>query len=127
MRYMKMKKIMMVVMLMLLLSGCRDALFEEDKAISKYALGKYAEELKKAEVKYLKCHRLTDGTMKVYYTKKQRDNSFPATVRFDYINKTYNVYFDNAYRNGPKEDLVKDIDECFECWQKQHTVDETWK
>ena len=68
-----------------------------------------------------------DATIKVIYTKEARDNAFPATIRFDYINQSYNVYFDKAYKNAPKSQLINDIDLCMKTYNEIKTSKVTWK
>lgn len=121
-----MKKIL-IFSLILLIIGCTEAKYKENKSITKYTLDKYEETLKKENVKFLKCWPKKDGTMNVVFTTYQRDNAFPATIRFDYLNKSYNVYFDNAYLNLPKDKLLTDIDTCMECWTKIKDAKKTWQ
>jgi len=126
---MKKKVIVLLLILIFFVVGCEfnESIYEKDSDITKYALDKYAEQLILADVKFLKCYPKKDGTLKAVYTTKQRDNSFPATIRFDYINKSFNIYFDIAYFNSPKQELKDDIDECFECWTKLKDARKTWK
>ena len=135
MRYCIMKKIIILAATLMLLVGCDPNVYKEDKEISKYAEEKkdakdkkYFERMIKGNVKFLKCIPSADGKeMEATYTTVARDNDFPATIRFNYINKTYNVYFDNAYLNGPKDRLLKDIDGCFAAWEKLTASQSTWK
>jgi len=121
-----MKKLLFVIFLFLLV-GCENQKFEKNKSITEYTLKKYEEKLKKEDVKFLKCWPQKDGSMRAIYTTVHRDNSFPATIRLDYINKTFNVYFDTAYLNSPKDELLKDIDECMLCWEKLKDAKKSWK
>lgn len=123
-----MNRILIMLSLITMLTGCfNEPMFEENEDITKYALDKYSEKLIMEKVKFLKCYPGKDGNMKVVYTTVSRDNSFPSTIRFDYVNKTYNVYFDNAYLNGPKKDLINDIDLCVAEWEKLNIAKKTWK
>jgi len=123
------KPILLILIMTLCFFGCEfnESHFEEHKDITQYVVNKYAQPLKEANVKFLKCYPNKNGIMKVVYTTNQRDNSFPAVIRFDYVNKSYNVYFDNSYLNGPKKELITDIDECFECWLKLKDAKQTWQ
>lgn len=120
-----MKRILILVFV-LFLCACGETNYKENEAITKYVVDKYGAELKKENVKFLKCWPKKDGTMHVTYTTVQRDNAFPATIRFDYLNRSFDVYFDIAYLNGPKSDLLNDIDMCMECWTKIKDSKKTW-
>lgn len=107
--------------------GCTDAEYVEDSSISSYTLDKYANEFKKENVKFLKCVPTLDGKMLANYTTDSRDNSFPSVIRFDYINQSYNVYFDVSYKNGPKQKLLNDIDQCYISWKSLLESKKSWK
>lgn len=118
-----------IVLMVFMVVGCSGSFYKEDKAITKYAKDKkYFEKLAKGNVKFLKCYPSSDGKkMEATFTTFARDNDFPATIRFNYVNKTYNLYFDNAYLNGPKAKLLKDIDGCFSTWETLTKTQATWK
>lgn len=122
-----MKRIFFLIPIFFFLAGCNESEFTEDEDISKYAEEKYFHELKSDEIKFLKCLPQVDATIKVIYTKEARDNAFPATIRFDYINQSYNVYFDKAYKNAPKSQLINDIDLCMKTYIEIKTSKVTWK
>ncbi len=125
-----MKKFLWVMIpLTLFLISCENNVYRTNDDITKYAeTQKYFETLKKENVKFLKCYPSSDGKeMVATYTTIVRDNDFPATIRFDFVVDTYNVYFDNAYLNGPKDNLKKDIDDCFTAWKNLQTAQDTWK
>ncbi len=115
------------IVLILLFVGCTDAEYVEDSGITTYTLDKYASELKKENVRFLKCLPTIDGKIDAIYTVDSRDNAFPSTIRLDYINQSYNVYFDIAYKNGPKQKLLNDIDQCYISWKKLLEDKKTWK
>lgn len=122
-----MNKLFLLLPLMILFVGCTDSEFIENEEITKYAEDKYFETLKKDEVKFLKCLPNKNGTMTATYTTDARDNSFPSTIRFDYINQTYNVYFDKAYKNGLKQRVLDDVDSCMNSYNALKEAKSTWK
>jgi len=115
--------------LSVLLAACGNNVYKENVSITKYVEEKkYFEALSKENVKFLKCYPSADGKeMVATYTTIERDNDFPATVRFNYVVNRYSIYFDIAYLNSPKEKLIKDIDDCFSSWEKLKTAHNTWK
>lgn len=118
---------LLLMPLFLLIAGCTEPAFKENEEITKYANNTYAAKLAQDKVKFLKCYPTKDGEIIAVYTTTARDNSFPATIRFDYLNKAYNVYFDEAYLNGPKQNLIKDIDVCLANWEKLKDSKQTWR
>ena len=122
-----MKKNFLLIPILLLLAACTESTFKEDAGVTKYATDNHVEKLLKEKVKFLKCYQTKDGEMKAIYTLNNRDNSFPATIRFDYLNGSYNVYFDEAYLNGSRDVLIKDIDTCITAWGQLKDAQQTWK
>ncbi len=120
------KKLLLIPVVFLLVA-CTESTFKENAGITKYALDTYGEKLSKEKVKYLKCYRTKTDEMKAVFTTSNRDNSFPATIRFDYLNASYNVYFDEAYLNGSRDTLIKDIDACVAAWEQLKDAQITWK
>jgi hypothetical protein len=109
------------------LVGCSEPVFNEEKTVTTYALDKYAKLLLKDNVKFLKCYPTSTGSMTAVYTVHARDNSFPATIRFDHLNKSYKVYFDVAYRNGPRQKVLNDIDACYNAFKELKDANKTWE
>lgn len=126
-----MKKFLWIAIpLTLFLMGCENNVYKTNDDITKYASEKqkYFEALKKENVKFLKCYPSSNGKeMVANYTTVTRDNDFPATIVFAFVIDTYKVSFDNAYLNGPKDNLKKDIDGCFTAWKKLQEAKDTWK
>jgi hypothetical protein len=122
-----MNRLTLFIPLLLLITGCTETVFKEHEEITKYANSTYSVKLAQEKVKFLKCYPNKEGEMVVVYTTNARDNSFPATIRFDYLNKAYNVYFDESYFNKPKEILIKDIDTCMANWEKLKDSKQTWR
>ncbi len=120
-------KNLLLIPILLLLVACTESSFKENAGVTKYALDTYGEKLLKEKVKYLKCYRGENDEMKVVFTTANRDNSFPATIRFDYLNASYNVYFDEAYLNGSRDTLIKDIDTCVAACEQLKDAQQTWK
>lgn len=119
-------KKLLLLPIVLFLVACTESSFKENDGITKYALDTYGEKLLKEKVKYLKCYRNKTDEMKAVFTTANRDNAFPATIRFDYLNASYNVYFDEAYLNSPRDILIKDIDACVAAWEKMKDSRQTW-
>ncbi len=109
-----------------ILYGCDDTEFRKNKEIDEYIDSKYTSKLLEANVKFLKCYPQKDGTMRAVYTTIQRDNSFPAVVRFDYFNNSYNLYFDVSYLNTSKDILLTDIDKCVDEWSRLKESNLSW-
>ncbi len=123
----KMFKKLLWIPILLLLTSCIKTPFEQNKEITEYAETIYFKKLIVEKVKFLKCYKEKDGTMKATYTVFLRDNSFPAIIRFDYVGNSYNIYFDEAYLNGQKQDLIRDIDLCIIAWEQLKDAKQTWK
>lgn len=118
---------LLLLPVLLLIAGCTETTFKENEEVTKYANNAYAAKLLQDKVKFLKCYPTKEGEIIAVYTTVARDNSFPATIRFDYLNKSYNVYFDESYLNSPKQNLIKDIDTCLSNWEKLKDAKQTWR
>lgn len=117
-----------VFIMLFALVGCTESSFKEHEDITKYAeTAGFFEKLTAAKVKFLKCYPDKEGKIKASYTVVNRDNNFPATIRFDYIHKSYNLYFDEAYLSRPKSELINDIDSCIMAWEQLKDAKQTWR
>lgn len=120
-------KNVLIFSVILFLAACSDTVYHEDPDVTEEVMKLHKEKLVNAKVKFLKCYPGKDGKMKAVYTTIMRDNSFPATIRFDYINKGYNMYFDRAYLNRSKKDFLEDVNECIIEMEKLKEARKSWK
>lgn len=121
-----MNKILIILSIMFLMTGCLDPEYMEEETISKYTLDMYSEILTKNEIDQVKCQPTKSG-YRVYYFKTKQPNDFPATIIVSGISGTYNVVFDVEYKLIPKNNLLEDIDGCFKELNRIIEVDNTWK
>lgn len=120
-----MRKKLLVIFMSFVLVGCFKPEYIEDATISKYTIDKYSEVLRKHKIDEFKCVP-TDNGYKVYYFLNKKPNDFPATILLEGINGTYNVYFDKEYRSIPKNNLITDIDGCFNELETTVLTDTSW-
>jgi hypothetical protein len=121
-----MKKLLIVLVMIITMTGCLDQKYTEDESISKYTLDKYITILKQNNIDEMKC---VPGkkAYRVYYFENKVPNDYPATIRLEGISGTYNVYFDVEYKRIIKSNLIEDIDGCFLELKRIIEVDKSWK